>query len=52
MYRSRLRDSSTIRRSGTEPVESCSWCTATASGTYSVERPDSRRRLQKSTSSE
>ena len=28
MYRSRLRASSTIRRSGTAPVESCSWWTA------------------------
>ena len=41
MYRSRLRDSSTIRRSGTASVESCSWWTATAAGTYRLRQPAS-----------
>ena len=32
MYRSRLRASSTIRRSGTAPVDSCSWWIAARRG--------------------
>ena len=52
MYRSRLRAISTIRGADTESVDSCSWWTAAAEGTYRLSQPTSRSRLAKSTSSE